>query len=646
VPAFVRVPALVGLLAGMAIAILFTLSTERMTTLREAVFDRMMEAGRSVFLSRPEGQIIVVDIDRKSLAEIGAWPWPRGEMAKLLDAILGQGAAAVALDIVFTGADQRSPGSVARRLAGETGVAELDRIAAALPDGDLLLAASLRNHPTILASLLDPRGAALNEAVPVLVRDAAELGEIWESAGAQLPIPELSRAASGLGVSSLPGDADGIIRRVPLVVRVGARIAPGLAAEAVRLATEASGYLATGPALMLTVGNAEVALPPNGMLRLLPPAVAPMSLRISAADLTMGRADGKALKDAIVFVGASAPELGGLRPSLLGPLTPSVDLHARAAWQVTAGISPLRIPWPATTEFLAAIAFAAVAVWLTLSLRPTKAFLAVLMVAGLILVAACLLAAGDRLMDPVPQLAALAGAFVATSGGAYAETRRREAKLRSRFEQHLAPGVVERIVAAPDVLKLAGERRCITALFTDIEGFSTTATAVTPEQLIFVLDSYFEGVASIIIRHGGMIDKFVGDAVHAFFNMPFDMDLHADQAVACACEIAHWTQAHRQEGLAGQIGLGRTRIGIETGDAVVGDVGFSTKLDYTAHGTAVNVAARLEALNKEYGTEICIGPGTAAACVQSRLRPLGMADVRGVGTLEVYTVQDGRQRSS
>lgn len=633
-------PALAGLLAAFVIALLFTLSNERLTTLREAVFDRMLEVGRSLFSAKPGGRTIVVDIDRDSLSEIGAWPWPRGDLAKLLDTIQKQGPGAVALDIVFAGPDQRSPGSVARRLARQTGVAELDAIAATLPDGDLLLASALRGHPTVIASLLDPRGARLNDAAPVLVRAAAELGGIWASTGVQLPLPELSDAAAGLGVASMPGDSDGIIRRIPLVVRVGAKTAPGLAVEAVRVAADASGYLVTGPGLTLTAGDSEISLPPSGMLRLLPTAAAPAPLRLSAVDILAGRVDGAALKQAIIFVGASAPELGGLRPSLLGPLTPSVDLHARAAWQIMAGVSPMRVPWPVTLELLVAMIFAAMAVWLTLSMRPAGAFVTVLILASIILVAACLLAASDTLIDPLPPVAALAAAFVATSGGAYAETRRREVTLRRRFEQHLAPGVVERIVAAPDGLKLAGERRCITALFTDIEGFSSTAATVTPEHLILVLDGYFEGVASIIIRHGGMIDKFVGDAVHAFFNMPFDMDTHADRAVACAVEIARWTQMHQHDGLAREIGLGRTRIGIETGDAIVGDVGFSTKLDYTAHGTAVNVAARLEALNKDFGTTICIGPGAAAACVRSQLRSLGLADVRGVGQLDVYTVQN------
>ncbi|MGL5361858.1 MAG: CHASE2 domain-containing protein, partial [Bosea sp. (in: a-proteobacteria)] len=350
-----RLPALAGFLAALAIALLFTLAAERLTPLREAVFDRALEIGRSAFSPAPQGQIIVVDIDRESLSERGAWPWPRGDIAKLVDAILKQGAQAVALDIVFAGPDQRSPGSVARRLARETGVDALGEIAATLPDGDLLLATALRDRPAVIAALLDPQGDALSEAAPVLVRDGTDLSGIWQSSGMQLPPRELAEATTGLGVASLPGDADGMIRRVPMLVRVGTRTAPGLAAEAVRVAAEASGYLATGPGLTLIAGDAEVQLPPSGMLRLLPASAAPTVMRFRAGDLIADRVDASALKGAIVFVGASAPELGGLRPSLLGPLTPSVDLHARAAWQIAAGISPMRLSWPATFELLAAM---------------------------------------------------------------------------------------------------------------------------------------------------------------------------------------------------------------------------------------------------------------------------------------------------
>jgi adenylate cyclase len=136
-------------------------------------------------------------------------------------------------------------------------------------------------------------------------------------------------------------------------------------------------------------------------------------------------------------------------------------------------------------------------------------------------------------------------------------------------------------------------------------------------------------MATIIIAHGGMIDKIVGDAVHALFNAPNDLKDHPQKAVECAIALRSWSEAFRHRPEVAMIGFGRTRIGIETGPAIVGDVGIRAKLDYTAHGDAVNLAARLEAANKKLGSSICIGPVAASRCDQSLLRPLGNITVRG-----------------
>jgi adenylate cyclase len=220
--------------------------------------------------------------------------------------------------------------------------------------------------------------------------------------------------------------------------------------------------------------------------------------------------------------------------------------------------------------------------------------------------------------------------FMTASIGSFVAVSRREARIRNRFAQHLAPEVVKRIAENPEMLKLRAEKREVTALFTDIEGFTSMTHRAGPEQLVAELDGYIEGVATIIMNNGGMVDKIVGDAVHALFNAPIDLPDHVTQAVASAIEIRKWSEQYRARASARQIGFGRTRIGIETGEAVVGDIGIRSKLDYTAHGDAINSAARLEALNKELGSSICIGPVAASRCAPQALRPLGTVALRGL----------------
>lgn len=221
------------------------------------------------------------------------------------------------------------------------------------------------------------------------------------------------------------------------------------------------------------------------------------------------------------------------------------------------------------------------------------------------------------------------GVFVTASLTSYAVTRRREALMRRRFEQHLAPALVRRILEKPNALKLIGERRDVTALFTDIEGFCAMTRHADPAALVAILDDYFEGMATIIVAHGGMIDKIVGDAVHAFFNAAIDLDDHPRKAIECSIALRSWAETFRRRPEATTIGFGRTRIGIETGPAIVGDIGIRARLDYTAHGDAVNVAARLEHANKELGSSICVGPVAAGRCDRSLLRPLGKIAVDG-----------------
>ena len=360
------------------------------------------------------------------------------------------------------------------------------------------------------------------------------------------------------------------------------------------------------------------------MLRLAPAAEGVETLSAAAALAPSSRLE---LKDAIVFIGASAPEAGGLRATGDSPLTPSVVIQARAAAQMLAGFAPLESE-PRLASSLG-VALGAALIALAMFAPAPVAWLVAVVALAAPFPASLAAARAGWLIDPLEiSVPAFAG-FAASAAVMGAAARRRAKALRARFERHLAPAVIERIIASGDQPKLSGERREITALFTDIEGFTGMVGRAEPEALVAALDGYFEGIARIGMAHGGMIDKFVGDAAHMFFNMPFDLADHAAKALDCAIEIVRWSESYRGEPGPAALGFGRTRVGLESGPALVGDVGGAVKLDYTAHGETVNAAARLEQANKVTGSAICVGPGAMKRISPERLRPVGELTLRG-----------------
>jgi adenylate cyclase len=602
-------------------------------TIRERAVDMVLDIDRRLRPmpeQRTDARVIVVDIDRPSIEALGAWPWPRDIMARLVEAVAAAKPAAIAIDILFAEADSRSPAALARRLGTLTGHADLLNLADQLPDGDKRLAEALTKVPVVLGFVLDPDQTGALPAAPIMTRGSLPIYELWHAAGAVGPASALREAAQGLGALSLPGDADGSVRRVPLLVGLADVLFPGLALEAVRLARNASAYLIEAAPPMVRVADLASPLPRDALLRLVPAAADQWIARtVSAVDLVEGRADANRLAGAIVLIGGSAPELGGLRQTPSDPLAPSVQIQADAVGQIIAGRLPRAVEGAAAVDPLFLVAMGIVAIAAGAALPPLAGVL--VMVSALVLswaAAVGLSLVADRLLDPLAPSATAAAVFVATAVTAYAQTRRRAALVRIRFEQHLAPAVVRRIVEEPGLMKLSGERREVTALFTDIESFTAMTHRTDPEQLVALLDDYFEGAAAIIIEHGGMVDKLIGDAVHALFNAPIDLDDHPRRAVDCAIALRDWSENYRR-GKPAAFGFGRTRIGIETGPAVVGDVGIRAKLDYTAHGDAINAAARLEAANKDLGSAICVGPAAAARCDPALFRPLGTIEMRG-----------------
>ena len=628
-----HLPVVAGLLTlTILLAAIILLPKTISGVLHDSAFDLVLANDWSLRgVPTSDKKVVVVDIDRASVDALGAWPWPRATMARLVEAVASARPAAIAIDVLFAEPDDRSPAALARRLGSATGRTEISKLADSLPDGDKLLAQAIGSAPVALGFVLDPDRDGAFPGPPIVSRASLPFDELWQAAGAIGPTSQLAAAAGGLGALSLPGSSDGAIRQVPVFVAVGGVLMPGLAAEAVRLASGASSYLIESTPPSVVVGSRRVALSRDGLLRLAPTSSRHRAGRtLSAIDVLERHTDLGRLTDALVLLGGSAPELNGLRKTPADPLTPSVQIQADTVEQMIAGRAPGRPAAAPIAEPVTVLSIGALAVVLGAILSPAAGS-AILAGAIALLWIAAIAASGltDRLVDPLTPTIAAALVFAMTAGTAYSVTRRREALIYHRLEQRLAPAVVRRIVEQPNLVKLGGERRAVTSLFTDIEGFTATMHRAGPEELVETLDQYFEGIAGIVIDHGGMVDKTVGDGMHALFNAPIDLENHPQHAVECAIAIRAWSESFRRRDPAAAIGLGGTRAGIETGPAIVGDVGIQSKLDYTAHGDSVNMAARLEAGNKELGSAICVGPGAAALCDAALLRPLGQLAVRG-----------------
>jgi adenylate cyclase len=635
-----RTPAVagVGAMSAFLVAILLMPAALR-EGMRETAFDLILAADQRWRKTQPQhrdAHVVVIDIDRRSIEALGAWPWPRETIARLIESVAVANPAAIAIDVLFAEPDGRSPAALARQLGVLIDRPELTRLAEALPDGDKRLAKAARDFPLALGFVLSPDQSEAPSGVPILMRGSPTFGPLWSVAGAVGPHTMLMDAANGLGTLSLPGDADGTVRRVPLLVLVGDTLRPGIAAEAVRLARQASTYLIQSNPLRLTIGDISIPLTDDALLRLAPLGAATSTY--SAADVLAGDIDAQELTGSIILVGSSAPELGGLRTTAMDPLTPSVQIHSHAVRQMLDGRVPRSLAPKFAAELGAVLALGAIAVAAVAGSSPLVGALIILSAIMLTWIMALgFLLISDRLFDPLTPSLGAAITFVVASVASFAHTQWREALVRRRFEQHLAPAVVSRIVQDPRAVKLSGERREVTALFTDVEGFTTITQDSDPERLVAVLDSYFEGLAAIVIAHGGMVDKIVGDGVHALFNAPLDLEGHPRRAVDCAVAIRSWSKEYQRLPETSALRFGRTRVGVETGSVVVGDVGVRAKLDYTAHGDAMNVTSRLEAANKELGSTICVGPIAAARCDPTLLRPLGVIAARGrKGSLAVY----------
>ncbi len=565
---------------------------------------------------RMSDDVVVVDIDSVSLESFGGRSLSRARLADLLNEITRLGAASIALDLVLAEPCDPQKSNVVRL----TQTIEASRVS--------------------LGFLFsDHTGGPLPNRNVVAVDQKLRLPDVWSVPGAEMSCATYVDAARGVSAMALPGDFDARIRSMPLVVAVGGQALPSLAVDAIRLARKAGVVFLFGDPPKARLGQLQVPLDSSGSVRVRHSTQDQQSRRtISAGSIMDGATGGASLENKIVFVGSSAPELGGLRPVPGNPLTPSVQIHADLASSLLLASTPFKPLWAPALSIALAILLGTLLSFVAAMTRP---IIDIVTSAGLFVawLAICIFAYHRANIVLPPVLPAVAMIVGGMSGSLFqfSAVRRAEAIIRNRFEQRLPPSVVSKLVAEPALLKLRGETRLSTSMFTDVEGFTTMSEKMNASELIALLDEYFEGLTDIVIAHGGMVDRTIGDGLHAMFNAPVDLEFHADAAIVCAQTVLRFSEEFRRTPMGVKHNFGRTRIGIESGNVILGDVGAKGKIDYSAYGASVNAAARLQDANKTTGTSILVGAAANKLLQKTELFDHGEIELRGIGVIRIYS---------
>lgn len=567
-----------------------------------------------------------IDVDEESIERIGQWPWPRTDIAKLTDRLNTAGAAVIAYDIVFSEADRTSPENVAERVNDEALRQELSQLAT----HDQALATSIGDANVVLASFLskEERGREFEPKVNFTLSGSMPQREVAKWEGSIQPLPQLEDASAGNGFVSLESDLDGVVRRVPMVAIHRGQLIPSLSLEAVRtaqgdagnpnlLTSDGTGETLASPGAAVAVRLGEIEIPVNEAGEAwVHFADAGSQSVVPAWEILSDDFDVEAFSDQlsgkIVYVGGSAEGLQDLVATPVNPSIAGVSVHAAITEQIMAGHFLQRPDWATGLEMLITLLLAGGLSWFLPRLGAVKG--ALLAAGGVILVSAlCYFAftSARFLIDPTFPALAVVLVYVFQTGITFYFEERQRAYLHSAFDRFLSPDMVKQIINNPDKLKLGGEERDMSVMMCDVRGFSKISERYAPTQVIDFLIEFLTPMSDILLKHKATLDKYIGDAILAFWNAPLDdPDHHRNAADAALRMVEELEELNRIKPLEadvtwpGEVAIG---IGLNSGTCCVGNMGSRQRLDYSLIGDTVNVAARFEGLTKQYGVKIIAG---------------------------------------
>ena len=553
----------------------------------------------------PSGWFTTLDITEEDVSMMGGWPFPRQDLARIHLDLVEAGAIGVGWVVAFPQADRFG--------------------------GDKAFATALAGTPSVLAMFENENGSYPPTTGTVILGDGVPVKGVFVR-GVIQNTSELA-AASSQGLAVAQTEVDNLVRRLPLLLQTPSLDGwvPAFGMEVMKILSESDTYVirtSEGSIVELTLPNyAEIPVDESGR-RWVPWVDTP---RTTLDELNV--------KDKFVFVGVSAK---GVMPQIATPAGLLYPHEVQAALAESMTVDVPQIPGAAMLyELLILVGVLSLAIVIIRFSPVTGSMVGVGLLYCVQAAAAVYLARSNVLIDFSYSAVSMTLISVQEFWLRFGEQYRLRQQIKKQFEHYLDPRQVARLQNNPDLLKLGGQKKICTFLFTDVRGFTALSERLPPEEVTEIMNKVLTAQVECIQAHGGMVDKFIGDACMAIFNAPLDIDEHEQRAVACAQDMRTAVRMINKE-LEHDVRIG---IGVNTGEAVIGNMGSSTRFDYSAIGDAVNVAARLESATKGAGEDILIGETTANKIVeqntlmQTALVYVGKIKVKGKGeALTVYTI--------
>jgi adenylate cyclase len=607
-----------------------------------------------------DDRVVILDIDEKSLAEVGRWPWGRNRLAVMVDELFDrQKVALLGFDVVFAEPDESSGLKRLREMAqaelkDAAGFQErLGQLQSSL-DYDAAFARSLQKRPVVLGYYLTSDREGRKSGVlpaPVMAREALQGRPIrftsWNGYGSN--IEQLAKAAPAAGYFNSITDGDGVVRSIPLVAEHSGAHYESLALAMFRMLV---GQPAVEPgfpqdrfvsrsysgleSIVLKQGQRQLRVPVDHRVATLVPYRGPGgasggSFRyISASDILMKRVPEGSLKDKIVLVGTTAPGLLDLRVTPVGETYPGVETHANVISGLLDGKLFVKPDYAAGYEVVMLLVAGLVLAVLLPVLSATAAVLVSIGVVALLFALNYYLFMAQGLVMPLASGIVMAGtAFALNMSYGYFVESRSKRELANLFGTYVPPELVDEMVKDPDSYSMKAASKELTVMFCDMRGFTNMSERMEPTQLQALLNDVFSRLTDIIRSNRGTIDKYMGDCVMAFWGAPVETPNHAELAVrssiAMSGAVHKINEEHRAKGIP-EIGVG---VGINTGTMCVGDMGSDIRRSYTVIGDSVNLGSRLEGLSKVYGVDIVVSETARKQAPEFAWQELDRVRVKG-----------------